>query len=304
MRAPQHSTTDATAKLMLVVLSLAWGVTWPAIRIALREIPPFSMRTVSLALGAAFLLAAVALQRRRFALGRPIDWLHVVIAAVLNIIGFTMLSSFALLMAATSRVTILSYTMPIWAALFARVALGERLSRVTLFALALCVAGMAILIWPLAHDGIPPGLMLAIATGMSWAAGTVYIKWAQIKGDPIAVAAWQLTLGFVIVAVGLPIVEGTPHLSQVHAPAWLGTIWVGIVGSGFAYFLWFNIIGRLPAMTASLGLLSVPLIGVVATALILGERPTLPDIVGFVLIFAAAACVLLSSREAAPPEPS
>src|SRR5581483_5492721 len=176
--------------------------------------------------------------------------------SVLNIIGFTMLSSFALLMAATSRVTILSYTMPIWAALFARVVLGERLSRVTLFALALCIAGMAILIAPLAHDGIPPGLMLAVATGMSWAAGTVYIKWARIDGDPIAVAAWQLTLGCLIVALGLLIVEGAPHLAQAHAAAWLGTIWVGIVGSGFAYFLWFNIIGRLPAMTASLGLLS------------------------------------------------
>jgi drug/metabolite transporter (DMT)-like permease len=302
---PQHDDrTDASAKLLLVLLSLTWGVTWPAIRIALREIPPFSMRTVSLALGAAFLLAAVALQRRTFALGRPIDWLHVAIASVLNIIGFTMLSSFALLMAATSRVTILSYTMPIWAALFARLALGERLSRATLIALALCVAGMAILIAPLAQDGIPPGLLLAVATGMSWAAGTVYIKWAQIHGDPIAVAAWQLTIGFLIVAIGVPFVEGVPHFADAHWPAWLATIWVGIAGSGFAYFLWFKIIGRLPAMTASLGLLSVPLIGVAATFLILGERPTLPDIVGFVLIFAAAACVLLSSREAAPPEPS
>ena len=57
-------------------------------------------------------------------------------------------------------------------------------------------------------------------------------------------------------------------------------------------------------MTASLGILSVPVIGVAATALILGERPTLPDMAGFSLIFAAAACVLLPAREAAPPEPS
>ena len=36
--------TDTTAKLMLVALSFAWGLTWPAMRIALDEIPPFSMR--------------------------------------------------------------------------------------------------------------------------------------------------------------------------------------------------------------------------------------------------------------------
>jgi drug/metabolite transporter (DMT)-like permease len=46
-------------------------------------------------------------------------------------------------------------------------------------------------------------------------------------------------------------------------------------------------------MTASLGSLLVPVLGVIASTLILGERPTAPDIVGFVLIFSAAACVLL-----------
>ncbi len=302
--ASPHERGNGSAKLMLVALSLAWGVNWPALRIALRELPPFGMRTVSLGLGALLLLAAVAAQRRRLSLDRPVDWLHVLIASALNIVGLSLLSSFALLTSATSRVTILAYTMPIWAALLTPIALGERLSRTTLVALALCVAGMAVLIWPLAHDGVPLGLMLAVATGMSWAAGTVYIKWARIRGDPIAITAWQLTLGSVIVAVALPFVEGVPHVANLHAATWLATIFTAIIGSGLAYFLWFNIVGRLPAMTASLGVLSVPLIGVVATALILGEYPTVPDVVGFVLIFAAAACVLLSSREAAPPEPS
>jgi len=289
---------------MLVALSIVWGLTWPAMRIALSEIPPFSMRMISLSLGTATLFAIVALQRRKFALGGLKDWAHVAIAAVLNIVGFTMLSAFALMMAATSRVTILSYTMPIWAALFAHVVLGERLDRARVLALALCVAGMAILIWPLAQHGVPAGLMLAVATGVSWAAGTVYVKWAQIDGDQITVAAWQLAVGFLIIVIGLVLVEGVPHFERVHAPAWVSTIFTGIVGSGFAYFLWFKIIGRLSAMTASLGVLSVPVIGVLATALILGELPTLPDVIGFALIFAASACVLLPARDAAAPEPS
>jgi len=49
-------------------------------------------------------------------------------------------------------------------------------------------------------------------------------------------------------------------------------------------------------MTASLGVLSAPVIGVVSTAIVLGERPTVPDLVGFVLIFAASVCVLLPAR--------
>ncbi len=292
----QQNNTDTTAKLMLVALSVAWGLTWPAMRIALAEIPPFSMRSVTLGLGAASLLIVVGVQRRGYALERPRDWLHVVVAAILNIVGFTMLSSFALLMAATSRVAMLSYTMPIWAALFAWLALGERFNAPRIAALAMCATGIAILVYPLAEHGIPAGLLLAVATGVSWAAGTVYIKWARIRGDVVTVAAWQLVIAFVLVVVCLPLVEGGWHFGAAHAPAIIGMVFTGLVGSGLAYFLWFKIVGRLPAMTASLGILASPVIGVISTAIILGERPTVPDMIGFALIFAASACVLLPAK--------
>jgi drug/metabolite transporter (DMT)-like permease len=81
-------------------------------------------------------------------------------------------------------------------------------------------------------------------------------------------------------------------------------IFAGLAGSGLAYFLWFGIIGRIPAMTASLGVLSAPVIGVVATAILLGERQTLSDIIGYTLIFAASVCVMLPSRTPVPPEPT
>jgi drug/metabolite transporter (DMT)-like permease len=300
----QHEAADATAKPMLLLLSLAWGLTWPAMRVALGEIPVFSMRTVSLGLGALTLVIVVAAQRRKVMMPNATAWAHVFVAAILNIVGFSLLSSFALLQAATSRVAILAYTMPIWAALFAWLVLGERFNRARIVALALCVAGMTVLIAPLAGTGIPVGLLLALGTGASWAGGTVYLKWARIDADPIVVAAWQLVAGFLVVAIALPFVEGGLHLTQAHAPAVFGMVFTGWVGSGLAYFLWFKIVGRLPAMTASLGILSTPVVGVISTAVLLGEWPTVPDMAGFALIFAASACVLLPSRETAAPEPA
>jgi drug/metabolite transporter (DMT)-like permease len=73
-------------------------------------------------------------------------------------------------------------------------------------------------------------------------------------------------------------------------------VWTGLIGSGLAYFLWFAIIGRLPAMTASLGILSAPVIGVISTAIMLGEVPTVADMIGFTLIFLASVCVLIPAR--------
>ena len=90
------------------------------------------------------------------------------------------------------------------------------------------------------------------------------------------------------------IVEGSLHLWPVHPLALTGVGFSGVFGSAFAYLLWFEIVRRLPATTASLGVLSAPVVGVVASMMVLGERPTIHDIIGFALILAAAACVLLA----------
>jgi drug/metabolite transporter (DMT)-like permease len=281
---------------MLVALSLAWGLTWPAMRIALDEVPPFSMRVVTLALGAGALFIVVGLQGRSFALGGVKNCGHLIVSGILNILSFSLLSVIAMLFTATGRVAMLAYTMPIWAALFAWFVLGERLTRARIVALVLCAAGMAILVYPLVQSGALIGLLIAITIAVSWAAGTVYVKRVRITGDPIANAAWQIVVAFVVVVLCLPFAEGSLHLSQASALAVFAMIFAGLVGSGLAYFLWFGIIGRIPAMTASLGVLSAPVIGVISTAILLGEIPTVADVIGYVLIFAASVCVLLPSR--------
>jgi drug/metabolite transporter (DMT)-like permease len=293
--ASRHESADATAKLMLVALCFAWGLTWPAMRIALDEIPVFSMRVVTLALGSGALFLFVKLQGRSLSPGGWKNFTHLTVSGILNVLSFSLGSVIAMMFASTGRVAMLCYTMPIWAAVFAWLVLGERFTRVRVIALLLCVAGMAILIWPL-RTGNPIGLLIAVGIAVSWAAGTVYVKWAGITGDPYVNAGWQVFVSFVVVTACLPFFEGSLHLSQAHLHAVLAMIFAGLVGSGLAYFLWFGIVGRVPAMTASLGVLSAPVIGVISTAILLGEWPTGEDIVGYVLIFAASTCVVLPTR--------
>ncbi len=290
---------------MLVALSLIWGLTWPAMKIALNELPPFSMRTATSLFGAATLCVVVAAQRRGFRVSGTRTWAHIAVAAVLNIVGFTVLTAFAQISAATSRVAILTYTMPIWATVAARLILGEPITATRAIALALCAAGVGILIAPLIGAGVPLGLVLALGAGASWAAGTVYLKWAQIRGDPMVIVCWQLVIGFSVVALCQPIAEGALPMWSASPAAWLAIIFTGVVGGGVAYIIWFDIVTRVPAATASLGILSAPVLGVISATLVLGERPTAADIAGFALILAAAACVLLWSQDAkrVQPEP-
>jgi drug/metabolite transporter (DMT)-like permease len=302
--ATAHDQTRADAikaRVFLVVLCLGWGVTWPMMSIALSEIPPFSMRVSGLTLGAITLTTLARLNGISLRISSWRTFAHLCVASAFNIVAFSLFTPFAQLHAETSRVAIVVYTMPIWATLMAIPILHERLTAMRALALVLCIAGMAVLIYPLAMLGVPVGILLAIGAGASWAAGTVHLKWAKLDCDPMAVAVWQVVIGLAVLSVLLPVFEGSLQLTQAHIGPILALIFAGVVGSGISNFLWFDIVRRLPATTASLGILSSPVIGVISSMLMLGERPTATDIVGFALIFASSACVVLRPQD---PEPS
>jgi drug/metabolite transporter (DMT)-like permease len=287
---------DIGARLMLVALGLIWGITWPVMKIALNEIPPLTMRGIAAILGAVTYYLLCVLMRRSLRVPSPKIWAHILVGSLLNIVAFSLFGAFAQIAAATSRVAVLAYTMPIWAILLAWVFLGERPNRIQTTALLLCVVGLAILIYPLTTNGIPLGIVFALAVGVCWAGGTVYLKWAHIEADQMGIGSWQMTIAAVILVASMLIFGGGPHLAGAHLAGILGTAWTGIAGNGIAYALWFTIIRRLPAATASLGVLASPVIGVIGSFLLLGEVPTLTDMIGFALIFVASACVLLTRR--------
>jgi drug/metabolite transporter (DMT)-like permease len=277
---------------MVLVMGLAWGFNWVAARIILTAVQPWAMRTIGIGLGTLTLFAAARIARVPLRVARG-DRRKIVIAGFFNVAVFGVCSAYAQVYGTTSRAIVIAYSMPIWAALLARIVLKEQLNAVKLAALGLCAAGLAILIGPLARTGFPLGALLALICAWTWAAGTIYLKTAKIAAPTLAVAAWQLLFGWLMLAAGMLAFEGLPRLWPLPAPVMAWLAYNGFIGMGLAYFLWFVIVDRLPATTASLGSLLVPVVGVVGSALILGEWPNLSDAVGFALIFSAAACVLL-----------
>ena len=291
--APKHGLDEVTkAKVLLVLLALVWGLSWPIMTIALAEISVWTLRVLGFSLSALSLFALIRLQGRSAAIPRGVTWLHMVAASMFNVVGFGLFSSFALLASSTSRVVIVNYSMPIWASLMAWLILGERLSIRAGLGLILCISGLTVLVYPVATAPSAVGLLLALCCALSWAAGTVYMKWARIAGDLLAITAWQIALGALVFAAGLLVFQGMPVPAAVSLKAVLAVVYNGLIGTGFAYILWFAIIERLRTATASLGSLATPVVGVSSSMLMLGERPTTEDMIGFALIFAAALCVL------------
>jgi drug/metabolite transporter (DMT)-like permease len=281
-----------SAKLLVVLMGLGWGFNWVAARIILEALPPWTMRTIGIGLGDLTLFAAAAISGISLAVPRG-ERMKILIAGFFNVAVFSVGSAYAQVYGTTSRAIVIAYSMPIWSALLAHVVLKEKLNAVKFGALALCAAGLAILIFPLARTGFPLGALIALVCAWSWAAGTIYLKWAKIRTATLTSAAWQLLFGWSMLTAGMLIFEGVPQLwpLPVNVVAWIG--YNGFIGMGLAYFLWFVVADRLPTTTASLGSLLVPVVGVIGSAIVIGERPSLYDAIGFACIFAAAASVLL-----------
>lgn len=279
--------------ILVALLGLGWGVNWAMVRLALEEIQPWTLRACAFSGATLLMFGAFAATRTSVAVPRR-HWLRLAALGALTVVAYNLLSAFAQLSASTSRSIVLSYTMPVWAVIFARLLLGEPLDRRRLIGLGLGCAGLAAFALPLLRGGdLSWGLAFALGSGIVWAAGSVGLKRWPVAASPLVITAWQLALGAVLTVAGALAVEGWPARLPTLGATWLGLGYNLVIGQAVATSLWFTILARMPAGTAAIGSLLVPGIGVVGATLILGEHPTVADWVGLVLIVAASATVLL-----------
>jgi drug/metabolite transporter (DMT)-like permease len=265
--------------LLLGALTVLWGSNWPAMKLALRELDPWTFRTICLLVGGGGLLALVRAGGQSLRVPRAERW-PLALVAFFNITGWHLCSAYGLTLIQAGRAAIIAYTMPLWTVVFGRVLVGERITRARLVALGLGLGGMAVLVAPEASAlwAAPAGTLLMLGAAVSWAIGTVLTK-AHRWAIPTAVlTGWQVVLGAVPIALGAalrlagPGDAGPPtRVVDLSAAALLGTAYATLVGVIFCHWAWFRLVAILPAAVAAIGTLGIPIVGLFASALVLGE---------------------------------
>jgi drug/metabolite transporter (DMT)-like permease len=90
-----------------------------------------------------------------------------------------------------------------------------------------------------------------------------------------------------LVREGIPTIDWTPQLGLVVA-------YQGVLATGFAFWAQITILRNMAAVSANLTLMAVPVVGVVSSALLVGEAITAPLVVGLALIISGVTVNLLS----------
>jgi drug/metabolite transporter (DMT)-like permease len=277
--------------VFLAITSVGWGFNWPVTKYLISEIPPLTLRGATGVIGAS-LLAILALARGQSLSVRRELWPRLVLAAVLNVMGWMVLMGLALLWLPASEAALIAYTMPVWASLLAWPVLGERPTLLRTMSLVMAFAGLAAI---MGGNGLTasaaklPGILMALVGSMAFALGTVLAKKLPLQLPPITAAAWQIGIGcFPVAVVGL-LIE-TSHWNEISQTGWILLFYSTVVQFCVAYVSWFAALARLPASVAAIGTMAVPVIGVAAAALALHEPLGIGQIAA--LVFTLAGVVL------------
>jgi drug/metabolite transporter (DMT)-like permease len=258
--------------MFLAITSVGWGFNWPVTKYLIGELPPLTLRGLSGVTGA-LVLAALALSRRQ-SLQVPREiWLRLALAAALNVTGWMVLMGLALVYLPASEAALIAYTMPVWASLLAWPVLGERPTLLRTLALVMAFAGLASIMGGngiAASEAKLPGIIMALLGSIGFAVGTVLSKRRPILLPPIPGAAWQVGLGCLPVAIAGLAIESS-HWGAVTPLGWVLLVYSVVGQFCIAYVAWFAALSRLPASVAAIGTMAVPVIGIVTSAIALGE---------------------------------
>lgn len=276
---------------LLIVVVLAWGLTWPALKVILAVLPPLWLAALRSAL-ASVALFAIAAARGRLAVPDRGDLPVLLSITLLHMVGFVVLSNVGLQLVPTGRSVVLAYTTPLWVTPGARLFLGEPLTARKLLGVIVGTIGLLVLFNPVAFDWGDRRAVLGnaaiVGAALLWAASILHIRGHRWRATPFDLVPWETLLATLVLT---PIALASTSLPAVEW-SWalvLLLLYTAVPGTALAYWAIAVASRNLPAVTTSLGLLATPVVSTAVATLWLGEALTASLVTAIALILGGVA---------------
>ena len=290
----------------IIICTLGWGTAGIATRAAFREdLGPYTILGLRALVATGAVFAYRALRRRPWPSRRL--WGLGAVVGVTNYTAPALLFTLAVQHASAGVLGLLGANSPPVTALWAHLLLpNEPLNRGKVLGLSLAVAGVGVLIATGESglgEGGRPGLavLLAMAGVVVSAFGGVHARMHAPHHDILDMAGPQLALGAAVLVPTMLVVEGVPR--GISAAGWGLIVYMALIGTFLPYLLFFWLLQRVGATTASLPSYLLPLIALTGGALLLDEQVTAVIGLGGALILAGVVFTERADRQPPPTAP-
>jgi len=261
------------AMLLLALLVVIWGLNWVVAKKSLEFVTPVWVTAIRLVpMCIIFFIVCLATKKLRIPVRADlpiifsIGWLHMV--------GFSVLVSVGIQYLPAGKSIVLAYTTPLWVLPAAWLFLNEPFTPRRILGLVIGMSGLILILQPSAMDWTDRNVLIGhgfvLLAALLWAISIVYGRAHKWVTPLFSLLPWQMLLGGLTQVVLAFSLEGLPQVKwSLEMLLLVG--FNGLLGNGIAYWL-MNLVSRdLPAATVSMGLLGVPLIGLLSASLFLGE---------------------------------
>jgi len=295
------SRASRVAWLQLAAAVVLFGLTWPAMKIGLAAGTPVWLaagRATLSALAAFALMAALG----RLSLPHREDWPVILSIGGLQLTSFFALANLGVQSLPAGRSGVLAYTTMLWMVPLS-LAAGEAIGRRAIVGAALGAVGVVVLSNPLRFDWHDREIVLGHAylllAGFSWAIAMMHTRRHVWRGTPLDALPWQMSVATVLLWILAAVVEPHGSLDPGRWELWVALIYNGIIAGPAGTWTTVSVTRALPPLTTSLGMLGVPLIGIVSSVLLLGEKVTVSLAAGTALVLGGMAIVILENARPA-----
>jgi drug/metabolite transporter (DMT)-like permease len=290
----------------LAVVYVVWGSTYLFILLAERTLPVFVMSALRF-LVAGGLLYGWSITRGDRRDDRPgvRQWLAAAVVGGLLFVGGNAGVAWAEKRVDTGIASLLIAAVPLWMALFDRVACGQRLSRTALSGLAVGFGGVALLAWPSGPSHIDvSGAVALLVSGAAWAAGSLYSRRAPLPRRPFVSAGMQMLAGGVLLAI---VAVATGEVTKVHdvsTESILSLVYLIVMGSWLAFTAYAWLLRTARTSLVSTYAYVNPLVAVFLGWAVESEPTSARTILAGLVILAAVALIVTPPKGERATEPA
>jgi len=271
------------AKVLFAVV--AWGVSFIATKVALRDVSPVTVVWLRFAMGLVIIGVAVA-ARGQLVLPSWRDAAYFALLGFLGIAYHQWLQSTGLQTAQASTTAWIVATTPIFMALLGWLVLHERLGLIQIAGIALAAIGVLVVVsggdfraLGMDQAGMPGNLYI-LASAPNWAIFSVLSRRGLRQHPPAWMMFYVMGFGWLITSGMFFSGPGLAEIGQFTSSGWAGIAFLGIACSGLSYVFWYDGLQAIPASQVGAYLYFEPLVAVVAAGIILDEPLLLVSLLG------------------------
>ncbi len=268
---------------------VAWGASFIATKVALRDVSPVTVVWLRFAMGVVILGVVVAI-RQQLVLPASRDLVYFAFLGFIGITFHQWLQSTGLVTSQASTTAWIVAATPIFIALLGWSILKERLGFLRVGGILLAACGVILVVtngdWSSLAVGRfgQPGDILILISAPNWAVFSVFSRYGLKRHPAARMMFYVMGTGWLFTSVLLFSGPGTSEIGQLTFNGWLGIAFLGIACSGLAYIAWYDALHALPASQVGAFLYLEPLVAVIVAATILGEEVLFSSLLGGIII--------------------